>query len=319
MISKGIKQYAEEKGLKIADKGMYGSVYGVIDGFMVTIKEGEGIKLVSFSCAVTDEASVKIDNKFATKEFNKEYKIREYEIARESVTLAFTDTVGTMKRIISAMEILPSFLRECGVLGDGFCTACGNNIEPLQETNVALINGIAHRIHSGCAQNLDMRAEIEKNDYEMEQKHIGKGILGALLGATLGGIVWGVVYYIGYFASAIGVLIAFLAKKGYELLGGKTCKAKVFIILIASIFGVLIGQVGVYLVMLGMQLITEGYSVLNAPYVLIELLKTDAEFSSGFVSDLLGGLVFGVIGAVGTVIASNKEHKNATIKSQILE
>ncbi len=319
MIAKGLKQYAEEKGFKLLNTGMYGSVYGVLDGFMVTIAEGNNVKIASFSCAVTDDAAGKIQMKLSDKAFRKEYKIFQFEVQRESVSIAFTDTVGTMKRISAAMEILPSILRECGVIGDGFCTACGNNIEPMQESNVVLINGIAHRVHSACAQNLDMRAEIEKNDYETEQKNIGKGVLGALLGAALGGIVWGVVYYIGYFASIIGVLIAFLAKKGYELLGGKMCKAKVFIILFAAIFGVVLGQVGVYWVMLYIEGIQYGYTLLDIPFLFIEILKADAEYARAFLADMAGGLFFGVLGAIGTVLTSNKEHKNATIKSQILE
>ncbi len=319
MISKFLKQYSEEMGMKVADKGMYGSVYGVVDGFMVTIKEGEGRKIVSYSCAVTDEIATIIAKKLESKEFKKQYSVVQYELARESVTVVFADALGATKKIRAALDTFPALLREWGVLGDGFCTACGNNIDPMQETNVVLINGIAHRIHSSCAQNLDMRAEIEKNDYEMEQKNIGKGILGALLGAALGGIVWGVVYYIGYFAAIVGVLIAFLAKKGYELLGGKVCKAKTVVILLATVFGVVLGQVGVYCVLFGMDLLSGGYSLMAIPYVFIETLKVDSEFATGFLTDLGAGLFFGILGAIGTALTAKNEHKNATIKTQILE
>ncbi len=315
MVGPAIKKYAQEKGLKISN----GVAYGIIDGFMVTLTDGMDMKQLAFSGAITDDVAQKVSIKLEDKAFTKQYRIIRTEIAREYVRVTFYDTIGTMKKITAALDVIPGILKECGVIGDGFCTACGNDIDVNHESKVALINGVAHRIHSACASSVDIRAEIEKNDYEMEQKNIGRGIFGALLGSVLGGVVWGIVYYIGYLASAIGVLIAFLAKRGYELLGGKTCKAKVFIILLATVFGVIVGQVGVYFVLIGMQLISEGYSLMAIPYIFIETLKVDSEFAGAFFGDMAGGLFFGVLGSIGTVVLSNKEHKNATIKSQILE
>ena len=40
MVAKGLKDYANEKGLKVSN----GIAYGVIGGYMVTLKEGYGIK-----------------------------------------------------------------------------------------------------------------------------------------------------------------------------------------------------------------------------------------------------------------------------------
>lgn len=81
------------------------------------------------------------------------------------------------------------------------------------------------------------RCEIEQDIYKNEEKQLGKGIIGAILGSMVGSIVWAVAYYMGWFFAVIGMLIGIGAKKGYELLGGKKCKAKVVVILIATVFG----------------------------------------------------------------------------------
>ncbi len=315
MVGSAIKKYAKEKSLTVKS----GVAYGIIGGYLVTLTDGYNIKTAAFSGAVTDDCAKLLEEKFSDKKLKKEYRILNVDITRESVSVIFSDTIGTMKKIDAAMDVIPNILSACGVIGDGFCTTCGNTIDPLQESKILLINGVAHRVHAGCAQSVDMRAEIEKTDYELEEKHLGKGILGAFLGASLGGIAWGIIYYIGYLASIIGVLIAFLAKKGYELLGGKICKAKTIVILLASVFGVVLGQVGVYCVLIGIELVNGGFSLMAIPYVFIETLKSDAEFAGAFVSDMLGGLFFGILGAIGTALSAKNEHKNATIKTEVLE
>jgi len=52
---------------------------------------------------------------------------------------------------------------------------------------------------------------------------------------------WAVVLNLGYVASLVGLLIGFLALKGYDLLKGKQGKGKVAILIVAIVFGVLLG------------------------------------------------------------------------------
>ncbi len=315
MISATLKKFANSRNMKVSA----GIAYGVLDGYMVTLSTSGNEDVISFSCALTDSAVNRMNEKLSQKDTKRSLAIRAYNITRECVTLFMPESIGFVKKFEKTIKLLPEMLKECGAIGDGFCTACGNYIDPMQEQNVVLINGVAHRIHKGCADSLDNRAEMEQEIYKSESKNLGKGILGALLGAFLGGIVWGVVYYIGYFAAIIGVLIAFLSKKGYELLGGKLCKAKVFIILFATILGVLFGQLGADLVSIIIETSQYGYTFLDSPFLLLYLFQQDSEFTGAFVSDLFGGMFFGIIGALGTVLASNKEHKNATLKTTVLE
>lgn len=314
MVAKGLKDYANEKGLKVSN----GIAYGVIGGYMVTLKEGYGIKEISASGAFTDEAVRKVAEFFQTQGAKKEYRIANFNILREGIVFEITDTVGTMKKIKEFLEFLPNFLRQNGVLGDGFCTACGNPIEVTDVSKIVLINGTAHRVHEGCSGALMERANVEQARHETEEKNLGKGILGAVLGALLGGLVWAVAYYIGYFFAVIGALIGFLAVKGYEKLGGKVCKAKMPIILVATLLGAVFGQfVGdVATIMVAWEC-----SLLEAVLSFFYLFQDPeyAEFVSGFCVDLALGSVFAILGAIGVLKKASKENKDAALTTTILE
>lgn len=314
MVAKGLKDYANEKGLKVSN----GIAYGVIGGYMVTLKEGYGIKEISVSGAFTDEAVRKVAEFFQTQGAKKEYRVANFNILREGIVFEITDTVGTMKKIKEFLEFLPNFLRQNGVLADGFCTACGNQIEATDSSRVVLINGMAHRVHEGCSGSLMERANVEQARHETEEKNLGKGILGAVLGALLGGLVWAVAYYIGYFFAIIGALIGFLAVKGYEKLGGKVCKAKMPIILVATLLGAVFGQVAgdVAYIMVEWQ-----YSLLDSILVFIYAFSDpeNSEFVSGFCVDLALGSIFAVLGAIGVLKKASKENKEAALTTTILE
>lgn len=314
MVGKGLKDYASEKGLKVSD----GVAYGVIGGYMVTLKEGYNIKEIFVSGAFTDECARKVTEFLQSQDAKKEYRVANFNVLREGVVIEILDTVGTMKKIKEFLDFLPNFLRENGVLADGFCTACGNQIGPTDVSKIVLINGMVHRVHEGCAGSLMERANVEQARHETEEKNLGKGILGAVLGALLGGVVWAVAYYIGYFFAIIGALIGFLAVKGYEKLGGKVCKAKMPIILITTLLGAVFGQVAgdVAYIMIECQ-----YSLIDSIFAFIYLFQDpeNAEFVSGFCVDLAMGSLFAILGAIGVLKKTSKENKEAALTTKVLE
>lgn len=315
MVGPGLKKYAQEKGLKVSN----GVAYGVINGYMVTLVDGPDIKKVSFSCAVTDDAAGRLRFALDEKSFKKQYRITNVEVLRECVTLVFGDTIGTMKKLSACMEVLPQKLKECGAIGDGFCTACGNNIEITEAQNIVLINGVAHRIHANCAGGVCQCAEIENDIYKNEEKKLGRGILGALLGAAIGGIVWAIAYYLGWFFALIGVLIAFLAKKGYELLGGKVCKAKTVVVLLSTVFGAVFGQVLGDFASIAMGIAGTEYTIIDVPFLYAYILTEQPDVLQSTLVNLGMGLLFALLGGYGILRKTHSEDKNATIKSTVLE
>jgi len=89
-----------------------------------------------------------------------------------------------------------------------------------------------------------MNEEATENETSSwESKNYGPGALGAFLGGLIGSVPWAFVYHMGYFVAWLGLVIGFLAKKGYELLGGKKGIGKIWIVCGATVFGVALGNV----------------------------------------------------------------------------
>lgn len=314
MVQKFIKNVANENGMKISKNVAYGNV----GGYMATLKGGYETSTISFSGAFTDESANKISAVLSDKEFIKEHHVMKFRVLRESVTAEFQNTFNTEKKMKGFIKAFPEVLKENGVIGDGFCTACGNTIESEADSNIVLINGIAHRVHKGCTSSLNERADIEQAKHETEEKNLGKGILGAFLGSILGGVAWAIVYYIGYFASIVGLLIGFLATKGYEKLGGKVCKAKMPIILIATVFGAIFGQVVGDIAAIYVMMAPEGYYLMDIPYLYMYALG-DSEFMTTVLGNLAIGIIFALGGAIGILRKTSKENKDAALRTEVLE
>ena len=314
MVQKFIKNIANENAMKISKNVAYGNV----GGYMATLKGGYETSTISFSGAFTDECANKISAVLSDKEFIKEHHVMKFRVLRESVTAEFQNTFNTEKKMKGFIKAFPEVLKENGVIGDGFCTACGNTIESEADSNIVLINGIAHRVHKGCTSSLNERADIEQAKHETEEKNLGKGILGAFLGSILGGVAWAIVYYIGYFASIVGLLIGFLATKGYEKLGGKVCKAKMPIILIATVFGAIFGQVVGDIAAIYVMMAPEGYYLMDIPYLYMYALG-DSEFMTTVLGNLAIGIIFALGGAIGILRKTSKENKDAALRTEVLE
>lgn len=316
MVGKGLKDLCGEYPLKSSN----GVVWGVIGDYMCTFFEGAGYKTLAVSGFVGDDAANKL-NALDKKQLLNAYRINDISILRESVTFVFGDTVGTMKCIKAFLGEMPSMLSSAGVLGDGVCTACGRPLENAGDTKVLLINGVAHRVHNACADSLALRSQSEKAVYKEEDKKLGLGILGAVLGGIVGAIPWAVAYYFNWFFAAIGVLIGFCAKKGYELLGGKVCRAKTVVICIVTVLSACVGQFAGEGMALA-SLIKSGEVALSygdIPQAIIYLLINDADYLSAVVKNLCLGVVFALVGVFCILRASNKEHKDATLGVIVLE
>jgi len=315
MLSKKLKQIATEIGFKIADN----IAYGVKDGYMITLSEADDMRYISISGAITDEAAARLEEKVKNRQFAKTYGSNFYELERESLTINYPKSLFIPKGFNKLLTDITVIARECGVIGDGFCTACGNYINAGDEHNIALINGVVHRIHSSCAGAVNERSVIENDIYKNEKKNLASGTVGAILGAMVGGILWAVAYYFGWFIALIGAAIGFCSKKGYELLGGKSCKAKMVILVIATVFGAAFGQVLGDFVSLAVSGAEYGYTLLDVPALYLYILGEDPEVLSATLSNFAQGTLFAILGVIIIVQKTNREHKKATLKSTILE
>ena len=121
--------------------------------------------------------------------------------------------------------------------------------------------------------------------------------------------------YLGYVASLIGLLIGWLANKGYDLCKGRQGKGKVAILFFAIIFGVLLGTIlpdVAYLI----QGISAGEFDLaygEIPSLILGLLLMDPEYRSGTLPNSGMGLLFAALGVYALLRKTGKEVKEPSI------
>ena len=165
------------------------------------------------------------------------------------------------------------------------------------------------------------------NPFAHEEEKKGSilgGILGALLGAAIGAFLWTLIGMLGYIASIVGFVIAFLASKGYDLLKGRQGTLKVIVLIVCVILAVCIGTLGTTI-----WSIHNEYSALSdvekkyfypAETEVIKQVLADSEVQESLVKDSAMGLVFGILGSIGLIMAAkNGSKKTVTPQPDALE
>lgn len=313
MIGAGLKKLATESGMKVSN----GVAYGSLSGYATTMSEGNGYKRITITTHFTDvERKNALLNLLNESDLSKEYRVKNLEFFVNGIDIIFLDNPGTMKKITAFIEWFYPLLSEYTATGVQHCTQCGCDITDAGSWK--LIDGIAYHFHAGCANKVESEidAEFEQKNQEKTGSYI-TGFIGAIIGALLGSVVWAIVLNIGYVASIVGFVIGWLAEKGYSLLKGKNGKGKMVILIIASIFGVVIGTFGAEVLEI-IKLIGSGevYGLVYAdiPLLLMELLN-DSEFMGYMISNIGLGLIFACLGCFSIVRKAGKE----TSKTKVID
>ncbi len=294
MVASGLKKLAKEYGMSV-DKGI---AYGSMGGFAASMSEGAGYKQVVFSTHFDDPAGrTGIMDALATRDIKKDFRVSNYSVEAKVIGITFLDNPGTMKKIREFLDWFLPLLRENGASPANICSQCGTVITDGQWCSIA---GTAHFFHRPCAAQLQRQLE-QKHEARLQEDNgsYTTGLLGALLGAALGAVIWGIVLNMGYLASLVGLLIGFLAERGYRLLRGRFGKGKVYILTLSIIFGVVLGTflgewLGVY------ELIQSGQAgalqVSEIPLLIYAVLVEDAEARRSVLMNILAGLFFAGLG-----------------------
>lgn len=157
-------------------------------------------------------------------------------------------------------------------------------------------------------------------NYSYENKgSVIRGLIGALLGALLGAVAWTLVGMLGYVAAVVGLLVFFLANKGYDMLGGRQGGVKIVILLVCVVLAIFVGTIGTYAWQVH-EVYQEEVAALSATermFVMSEAeffkevvpeIADDPEVKGGFMKDFLMGVGFAALGCFGAF--SNAVKKN---------
>ena len=229
MYSPGLKKLGAEFGLT-AGKGR---VYGLLEGFPVSMWDGAGTKNMLIYLGEPRDAAedAQTDLQALLPRELEAYRIMQYELVDDLPLLlvVFHDNPGTLKRIRQFLQEAVPALREAGLSQVYYCAQCGKAFEGAPE--IDLVDGTPVPVHAYCQE--DFAREIEEDEREEREQlcqesaealldgSILKGVLGAFLGALIGSIPWVLIYMFGYLASIGGILIGMGAVFGYKKLSGR--------------------------------------------------------------------------------------------------
>lgn len=294
MIGSGLKKFAAENDLRV-DKGV---AYGNLRGFAATLSEGSGYKQIVITTKFADPNKLQeLQAAVNQKNIAREYRVQRLDFGVDGIRIVFGDTVGTMKKIAAFVDWFFPMLHVYGVQGAELCGECGGQ---LTGGCWKLINGVAYHMHESCAEHVrgQIASDNESRKLESEGSYV-TGLFGALLGAAIGAVVWALVLNAGYVASLVGLLIGWLAEKGYNLLKGKQSKGKVVILAVAVVLGVVMGTFAADVMTL-VQLINETEGMMmtygDIPQFLLMLLQEDAEYAAAVATNIGTGLLFAGLG-----------------------
>ena len=312
MIGSGFKKLAQKYGLTVAG----GVAYGSLKGYASTLSEGSGYKQIKISTKFTEAGQ---DDQLLTAvnaaNIARTYRVQTFTVYPDWINIVFQDTVGTIKKIEEFIEWFYPLLAQFGATGANVCTECGGEVTV---GGWYLTGGIALHLHESCAQTVE--GNIRQEEQEQKDSDTGsyiQGLIGALLGALLGAIVWAIVLSMGYVASLVGLLIGWLADKGYSLMHGKQGKGKIAILIVAIIFGVLLGTIIPDVVTL-VQMIGNneliGATYADIPSILVQTFSEVPEYRTGVLYNVGIGLLFAALGVIALLAKAKKEVSSVKIK-----
>lgn len=190
------------------------------------------------------------------------------------------------------------------------CRLCAQSVGT-ESTAWLLPDDTVVPVHSHCVEAQAPQAAPEP----AKPYHTALAILCAFIGALLGAVVWALVGMAGYIASIVGLLIGFLAIKGYDLANGRPGAVKTLTLIVCVILAVVIGTAGTVAIQLH-QVYAEGVAELQSweearpeleffGLVIPELMQDD-EFTGSLVKDLLLGWFFAILGCIGLLRTAGK-------------
>lgn len=177
------------------------------------------------------------------------------------------------------------------------CTKCGADLAE----NAAFCNSCGQPVAENAAETNNTLAPEPKPEKPIP------GIIGAIFGALIGGASIVLLSQLGYIASISGFLIAFLALKGYEWLGGRlTTKGIVLSIVLCLIVPMLS-----YMMSIAIAVMQElpGVGLGEAFGWVVEALLEGAIWSD-IASDVLmlyGFTALGAFSVIGSAFKKNKK------------
>lgn len=292
MLSSAYKKFANENGLKIK----HGIAYGMLNNYAVLLFEGIGWKGISVGCKLSDENVLTLQSIIKDVDFRKKFRINSFNVSKYKVCIKLVDTIGTMNNFYNLNSWLFPTLDNLNATKANICPYCDTELDFGNKWIQA--DDVVYHIHESCINKI-----IPKEEDKINASYL-KGFIGAFIGALIGIIPHTLIYiFWGRLTYYLGLLIGFLANKGYMIANGKNGKMKVPILLLVMIIVV------IFFPFIGVVI----YTAVEAKkvYQSVDLLKivsyylNEKNFLIGYLADMGISLVF-AIGGFALMIIDKK-------------
>lgn len=279
--------YGYDTILRVA-AGKGGGMYG----YTVTARSdddpGNG-KLLAFLYQLRDE--------------NKEIKETSVTPNTCYVAIAAVSEKQLLERSNALMPRVYEYLNANGY--SSCCSVCGSKDK---KTSCYTVNGYAQYMCVECVAGLDASLSEEKVKRTTQKSNLLPGICGALVGSLIGVIVYILIARLGYVSAVGGVVMAVLAVKGYEKLGGCLDTKGVIACVVCVFAGALLGNRLDWSIEAASALKEYGWTFFDC-FKEIGYIVDELECRSQYNSGKWLALFFTALGAAGTMITSFKAAK----------
>lgn len=217
-----------------------------------------------------------------------------------SLTLTFV--VGTPKKFVEiANDIVGRIIRYLAQNGyTSGCANCGLSGEALY-----LVNDHYMWLCSECAAKYQSELEERKVNAKTQSSNLVGGLVGAFLGALIGSVLYVVVYQLGYIAGVCGFVMAVLALKFYEKLGGCLDLKGVIASIVVVMIMVFVSNKLAWSWSAYSALKDSGWTFFDCFRELDYIIET-LELKGSYTSDLVVGFLISAIGCVRSFINAVK-------------
>lgn len=295
MIGSGLRKLAKENGMRM-DRGI---AYGNLRGYAASLCEGNGVKQLIVTTKFPDpQQKTQWMNAMNAQNLKKEFRVLKWQALDDAIVIVFQNSLSVMKYIGKFFDWFFPLLKDAGATGANICTQCGSALD--DGDGWKQVGAAAYHLHGRCAERMMETAAAQLQQSQMEDNgSYASGFVGALLGGVLGSVVWGLVLTLGYLASVVGLLIGFLAERGYHLLHGRSGKGKLVILIVVLILSVMLGtflgECGVLYSAIREEGITP--TVGEVVTLLSMLIQEEPDVTREILSNLGLGLLFALLGA----------------------
>ncbi len=300
-----------EKIMELCSLKRYGDIaYGSVNGISVNVVYNtmSSSAFVHFFIGRESGVSLSEINLFL-KENHKEFRAKNAQQNGSAVTIMLDSQVKRIKpeHVAAFLDKSTAYLTQQGYRSG--CSVCGQD----NDEGFTQQGGFVLQMCAPCHERLAAATTQIKQERAVTGSYL-TGLLGAVLGAIVGIIPWVLIGMLGYIAGISGLIMAFLAYKGYLLLRGKRGPGMTWIlILVLFVFTyvAVLTSVGVEAYQASVE---AGLSVGQLIYLVFIAPFTPELFDTGALwGNIALGWFFAALGSFAFLRKTNKEAVGADL------